>query len=254
MANRLTIRRCAGHTLVEILLALGLSLVILVAVYAALDQHWRYAEAGQRQTERMQVTRALFEQLQADLRAVVFRPVALDPEGVAASGLLTRSAGTVSPLGIRGDAQSLTIQIGPPPADPALGSQRVHWEMAAFEADLEGPSDFATEVADGTASTRTPSTSLARQVQSISSPVTNEELAAMQPNHLVAAEVTAIRFRYFSEGSWFTSWDSAARQQLPAAVEILIDFRQPLSGQPQLPTATSTGEYRLVVPVPVSEA
>ena len=64
----------AGHTLIEILLALGLSLVILSAAYAALDQHWRYAEAGQRQTERMQVTRALFERMSLDLRSVVFRP------------------------------------------------------------------------------------------------------------------------------------------------------------------------------------
>lgn len=232
----------AAHTLIEILLALGLSLVILTAVYAALDQHWRYAAAGQQQTERMQVARALFERLSLDVRSAVFRP-AVD-------------AGRS--IGIKGDADTLTVQVQTTGAQRGRGSRTVCWQMRAVEAgDRDGtridPSRAATGAATGPV-TEHAALGLVRVARDDSSPASLADLKTPAANDLVAAEVATIRFRYFAGGRWFERWDSVGQQELPRAVEITIGFRgagvaeQPAGGR------AVAGEYRVVVPVPAAEA
>ena len=41
------VRTSAGFTLIEVLVAVGTALMLLTAVYAAIDMHWRYENAGQ---------------------------------------------------------------------------------------------------------------------------------------------------------------------------------------------------------------
>ncbi|MDA1052670.1 MAG: prepilin-type N-terminal cleavage/methylation domain-containing protein [Planctomycetota bacterium] len=232
-------RSRAGHTLIEILLALGLSLVILTAVYAALDQHWRYADAGQRQTERMQVTRALFERLSLDVRSVVFRRVA-GPELPMRASDVTR-IDVVQPdelyvgrsIGIVGDGQKLVLQIDAPSGERPVAPQSVRWEIRAASAPGQGTLGLAR---------------IARDTASL------EAAMNVSPQDLLAEEVETIRFRYFARGSWFEQWDSVERQELPQAVEIMIGFRRASAAEPTTSGQTSPGEYRLIVPVPASEA
>jgi Tfp pilus assembly protein PilW len=235
-----------GHTLIEILLALGLSLVILTAVYAALDQHWRYAEAGQRQTERMQVTRALFERISLDLRSVVFRPSA-GPEH--AIGLVDTRIDVAQPdeayggrsIGVVGDGETLVVQTSTPNVEGSSGSQTVRWEVRAVESR--------------TAANQTGETNgLARIARDKATIVSSDAAQAVSTRDLLAAEVETIRFRYFAGGSWLDRWDSVVRQKLPRAVEITIGFRKLNSVDQRVNDKEASGEYRLIVPVPASEA
>ena len=50
-------RPSSGFTLIEVLVAVGTALMLLTAVYAAIDMHWRYENAGQLEMKRGQVAR-----------------------------------------------------------------------------------------------------------------------------------------------------------------------------------------------------
>jgi hypothetical protein len=246
----------AGHTLIEILLALGLSLVILSAAYAALDQHWRYAEAGQRQTERMQVTRALFERMSLDLRSVVFRPDADFPRPTAPSDITRIDVVQRAELyvgrsvGIVGDGQSLVLQVNVPSVERPVGVQTIRWEMQPIQSD-ERNEDYADKSRAGAPADSGQGTlglvRLARREATLDAPET------VSPTDLLAAEVETIRFRYFARGSWFDHWDSVEREELPQAVEITISFGNVTAAKQTASDQKNPGDYRLIVSVPASE-
>jgi len=254
-------RRRAGHTLIEILLALGLSLVILAAAYAALEQHWRFADAGQRQTERMQVTRALFERMSLDLRSVVFRPDA-GPDLAMGTGNNTR-IDVIQPdelyvgrsVGIVGDGRKLVLQIDAPSGERSVGPQSVLWEMRSVDSNLSDE-DYAAKSRAVATPAAEASLGLARIVRDAASleAASWEAAQTVSPKDMLAAEVETIRFRYFARGSWFHDWHSVDRQELPQAVEITIGFRHVIPAEQAANGQTHPGEYRLIVPVPVSEA
>jgi type II secretory pathway component PulJ len=249
--------RANGHTLIEILLALGLSLVILTAVYAALDQHWRYAEAGQQQTERMQVTRALFERISLDLRSAVLRPFNASLPAGPSSGtridvLQPDDFYAGRSIGIIGDGQTLVVQVNTPDAAPAAGSRVVRWAMLALEA--EEPSDEKSAVRRGGERLgERKARGLARIVLDKANGPSLDSPQERSKKDLLAAEVETLRFRYFARGVWFEDWDSVGRQALPQAVEITIGFRSLSSEETQIDGPKRAGEYRLLVPIPAAE-
>ena len=75
MMNTTTVsRHLAGFTLLEVLLAAGLSLVMMVAVYGALDLYWKYTSAGNDRSERWQLIRSLSDLIARDIRGIAFHP------------------------------------------------------------------------------------------------------------------------------------------------------------------------------------
>ena len=250
----------AGHTLVEILLALALSLIILAAVYAALDQHWRYAEAGQSQTERMQVTRALFERISLDLRSVAFRSAAGRQRFARRDGStrvnVVQSIELYSgpSFGIVGDAEKLAMRIDAPGDGPFAGARTVRWEVRTGSSDRrERGRTEASRLADAAPITDEVA-GLARVARADGALASLQNSMPVMPQELLATEVKTIRFRYFARGQWFTSWDSARRAELPRAVEVTIGFHDVMTGAEKSSDANREGEYQLVVPVPASEA
>lgn len=91
-----------GFTLLEIVLALGLSSLLLAALYTALQMHWSSSSLGQVEMERSQVARALFRRIETDLRAVVFRDSALtsSTDDGSSSSSASTSSGSTSSSGI----------------------------------------------------------------------------------------------------------------------------------------------------------
>ena len=65
--------RRGGFTLLEVLLAVGISMLAMAAVYAAMGIHLRFIEAGDNDVERAQLARAVLGRIAEDLRATVFR-------------------------------------------------------------------------------------------------------------------------------------------------------------------------------------
>lgn len=240
-----------GHTLIEILLALGLSLVILAAAYAALDQHWRYSEAGQLQTERMQITRALFEQLSADLRSIVFRPdgseVVVDPIQIDVNQRVEQYIGRN--VGIVGDGEMLVLRTDVPGDERSTGVQTIRWEMQEVA---------SSDRAGAYSANNRPNVVLEQRAFGLARVAQREERLDVanidsKPD-VLAAEVTAIRFRYFAKGTWSEQWDSVEQQKLPQAVEVTIDFREAAAAERPTSDSTRPGKYRLIIPVPVAEA
>ena len=89
-----------GHafTLLEMVLALGLSSLLLVALYTALQMHWSSSALGQVEMERSQVARALFRRIETDLRSVVFRdsPLQSSTDDDSSSSSITGSTGSTT--------------------------------------------------------------------------------------------------------------------------------------------------------------
>jgi len=81
----------AGFSLLEILVALALSVILLGAIYAALDLFWRYSTTGQEEIERAQLARAILRTIEMDLRSVVYKSAT---EGSSSGGGASGSAGT----------------------------------------------------------------------------------------------------------------------------------------------------------------
>ncbi|MED5446782.1 MAG: prepilin-type N-terminal cleavage/methylation domain-containing protein [Planctomycetota bacterium] len=74
-------KTASGFTLIEVLVAVAMALLLMTAVYSAIDMHWRYESAGQMELQRGQVARAVYAQLSMDIRSVQF--AAPDPEEAA---------------------------------------------------------------------------------------------------------------------------------------------------------------------------
>ena len=67
-----TTSRRAGFTLVELILALGLTITLLTAVYSAMELHWKFSTLGRIEVERAQVARQLLTMMSSDIRSATF--------------------------------------------------------------------------------------------------------------------------------------------------------------------------------------
>lgn len=72
--NSDAIRIRAAFTLVETLLALGLAGILLVGIFAAMDQTWKITASGREEMEQAQLARALISKIEVDIRAITFVP------------------------------------------------------------------------------------------------------------------------------------------------------------------------------------
>ncbi len=146
-------RSARGFTLLELLIALSLSLLLLAAVYGALNLYWRLQSVGQADVEQAQLQRAIIRQIELDVGSVIFyepeeeeasatedESMSLDEESTAGSGsssdsMETSDSGTDSEestaveaedaasayvstsMGIVGDSQTLVLHISRPTRD-----------------------------------------------------------------------------------------------------------------------------------------
>ena len=63
----------SGFTLIEVLIALALTVVLLSAVYGALDLYFAYSTAGRNEIAATQLRRALCRRIARDLESVVMQ-------------------------------------------------------------------------------------------------------------------------------------------------------------------------------------
>ena len=114
--RRVRLRGRHGFTLLEMVLALGLSSLLLVALYTALQMHWSSSALGQVEMERSQVARALFRRIETDLRSVVFRdnPLSSSTEDDSSSSSSDTSSSS-STSGSTGTTSGSSGSSSPPP-------------------------------------------------------------------------------------------------------------------------------------------
>ena len=86
---------CAsGFTLLEILLALGLSVVLLVAVAAAIDLYRRMTIAGQEDVSEARLVRAVLRKIESDIRSTVPPQAPVTTASDAPAGTTGSTSGT----------------------------------------------------------------------------------------------------------------------------------------------------------------
>lgn len=99
----------AGYSLLELMVALALSVLLLGAIYAGLDLFWRYSTTGQEEVERAQLARAVLRTIEMDLRGVVYKSADEESSaGGSVSGMGGGSAGSGAAGATSGSASAGT--------------------------------------------------------------------------------------------------------------------------------------------------
>ena len=229
--------RRRGFTLLEVLLASALAVILMAALYVALDVQLRLADAGRESIEQATLTRAIVQRFENDLAGSV-SPVAPAVEtgrsnqsggsGAGAGGTATAGAGAAT-TGAGNIGAATTGMEGEAVTEVVMS------ETIPFQAGVIGESDrltiFAVKVAgqgknlDETGEAPTPADirrvtywatekGLARQElpwltseQLLNSTDPIPEDGKDESDYVIAEEVTRVQFEYWDGSAWADTWD-----------------------------------------------
>ncbi len=280
--TRLCLKSPSGwpaFTLLEVILALALSVLLIAAVGTAIHVHLRLLNSGRTRVEEAQLARALLGQIANDLRgAVPYNPMAAEemvPELPDEEDLLQQAADAGYDIGsvaadqiadVADQAEDLADSAVPPSIPGLYGNST---ELLVDTSRLPRLDQYDAEWADRLSDVKTVAYYIddglmRRELDRATTAWAAEqgqlgdlELAS-QP---IAPEVVAIEFRYYDGAEWVDVWDTAERAGLPMAVEIAIAIRS--SGRAadngsagaslaQLAAENDLLIYRLIVHLPAA--
>ncbi len=227
-------RSPAGLTLLEILLAVALSLFVMAAVYTALLLHLRTAQWGPDQVQSVQSVRALIDQMTRDLRATVLpASVQLGVESSDAESEQTALEETDPyrsfPGGLWGtsDWLELIISVRRPQGDDAEVASLTNVAPIAAASlrrvtyAVTGTADEAAE--SGAGRLRLTRTEVPLEFASIIDEGT-DSVAYKAASEVLADQLSYVQFQYWDDsiGSWTDSWGSDGPIAPPRAVKLII--------------------------------
>lgn len=275
-----------AFTLLEVLLALAIAVLLLSAMYVAVNTHVRLAEAAREVTEHATLARMVFARMSGDILASL-GPVAPDrSQSAAGTGTTaatattgttapttsgTTTAGSTTPttgattttslngsvqfnLGVQGTADRLTLYVSRIPRDSRFLPEAMQTELEPVSSDLRRVTYWLAGGTDAPSG-------LARQVIRL---VTSEDqMAAMPPDladegtYVIAEEVRSLSFSYFDGTSWLDTWDGTqpgsdgtTPMGPPLAIAILIELAR---GRVEGTNGENgTKRYRQVIPIPTA--
>lgn len=254
------VRHTPGFTLLEVILAIGLTSLLLAAIYSALDLYWKYTTIGHEQVERAQIARAVFQKLTQDLHSVTYQQqVAAEEESSGSSSeeeaveiQVTNpdDAYTAGNIGVFGDSQSLVMHTSRPGRPAMLISQNgadsntqsdllsVSWFLAVSGSPgLQGAAgdrfrDMYQSAGGTQGLARLEGDRLAMSKADESADL--EQLA--EQCQLLAPEIGSLQFQYFDGSDWLEVWDSVEYGTVPQAVKVTIGFRDASGAEKVLST------------------
>jgi len=248
--NRRRPTQSSGFTLFEVVLALGLTSLLLAAIYSALDLYWKYTTIGQQQVERAQIARAVFQKITHDLHSVTFVQNTTEEESSSGDSdeesedveiQVTNpdDAYTSGNIGVYGDAQSLVLHTSRPARQALFVSQTD--SSSEIQSDLLSISYFlanaGSEGLAGVVGDRfresvgqgNDTQGLARlegDRLSMSNADESGDLEQLaEQSQLLAPEIGSLQFQYFDGTDWLEVWDSIEYGTVPQAVKVTIGFR-----------------------------
>lgn len=236
--------RSHGFTLLEVLLALGLTGLILVALGMAIDFHFRVLDAGRAHVEEAQLARVLLRRIADDVRAAVHAAVSAEDTSSENSDSTdsTDSTETTDPTetavvhttpGIYGDAYSIQIDVSRLPQPHQLQtllSSVPGSEEAVSLSDVKTVTYFAagsqSTVVSQLPLTSAPERGLMRCEMDRAVAAYQAEQGGLSPADLnavlLAPEVAGLEFAYFDGTQWVDLWDTQQNNGLPVAVRIIL--------------------------------
>tara|TARA_R110002072_G_scaffold303069_1_gene492603 strand:+ start:96581 stop:97549 length:969 start_codon:yes stop_codon:yes gene_type:complete len=257
--------RHAAFTLLEVMLALGLTATLLTAVYSALELHWRFSTLGQVEVERAQIARAIFTKMSADIRSTMYAPPVDEyvPDDTSDTGDDSGTESSTSDadeflvepiveitdpaeaysgssIGIFGDAVSLVLHINRPYRRDAVtdgqmlnpASESNQKSVSYFLAGGEGS---LASMVSGQFQTKQEYDDGIDGLARMSGDRFTLTLADQQGDmiqmasqtKLLAEEINSLSFEYHDGVEWLTEWDSDVQLRVPNAIGITIGFREP---------------------------
>ncbi len=251
-------QRCA-FTLLEMLLATGLSVILLAALWQLFGTYARLFDRGQQQVESSQLARSLMQLFTDDLGAAIQDPIS-GGDTVLSDGQPQRRFGLLgTSTELRVDILRLTPERGNPnpvgramaagDAENAVRVPELRTVVYSFQDILSADGSATDGMVAGAP------TGLVRREMDFETPVgsampgegspmldapgagglfsgdsaggaASDPTATSVPTwddaFISVPEVASISFRYFDGNGWSGSWNSLQRKSLPAAVEVTI--------------------------------
>ena len=239
----------SGFSLIEVLIALALTVLLLSAIYSAVGLHLRFQTAGRGQIYEAQLTRAVIRKMDEDFGGVVLfidqseekdessSVENLDQLDDVSDSALTvgglESAGTPPTFGIVGTADFIHLCVSRPLRDLSYDSIYSESTGSGRSNDLLtvtyglGPVDFDLLVDPGRPKYSNlppvsfegrPETGFARR--SIDLYAFDAATDVLEADHVIAPTITELQFAYFDGTAWLESWDSRLIGGLPLAVRV----------------------------------
>lgn len=255
--KRKTCRR--GYTLLEVVLAVGIGLLVVMALYAALDVQMRYMQTGRNAVEQGKVARGILDRMAKDIRPCL----AVLPE--QKSSPFRRSSGGTMGGGTQPPASPPAETVPGDPMNPE--ATPVAPTTGAFRQAVEFGPDYVTLGVSTTPNYGLaadsgwpggdiryiryyvePGEGLVREVVTLLSGGMADNEAQIE---LLAPEVKSLTFYYFGQTdpnqspSWSSDWPSPSTNGPPAAVRIVLLMEAP-GADGQLREV----KYSMVVSVP----
>ena len=248
-----------GFTLVEVLIALSLTVLLLSAIYSAIDMHIRFQTAGRAEIHRAQLMRAVIRKMDEDFSGIVLVVAQEDEEDESSGGVESQvpttsisdtaltvggleSEGTPITFGVVGTSDIMHLCVSRPLRDLSYDSLYTDSPTSGRSNDLltvtygVGPVDInllfdprQPKYADRDSSqfTSRPLTGFARR--SIDLYAFDAATDTLETEHVLAPEITEVRFAYFDGTVWLDAWDSREIGGLPRAVRVTFGLWQPPS-------------------------
>jgi type II secretory pathway component PulJ len=281
--------RCrTGFTLLELLIAVGLTSVLMIALFSAMSIYFNLQLDSHEEIGRQQVARAVLRQMTRDIQSVVFVKQEVvdeetEDESVATEDLDGNAYGEslIDPetvlmtytSGLVGTASDLQLFISRPDRNLSYVSSQ---ELTSVDqrtgdlllvryllADKSGGglgSKIAEREAPGESSGPVGLVRMAGDLYGLSTAMeSDEEYPQLAAAKLEAREISAMTFRYYDGLAWVEEWDSTARNELPKAIEIKLTIRDSQQSSMAFeddtpdPWALPETIHRMVVPLPLAE-
>lgn len=221
-----------GYTLLEVLIAFGITMLILAGLYAALETQMRQMDEGRSRVERSTLARAIFNRISLDTSSSLtpVQPASSTSSSSSMADLESEGASFVTGpppmhIGVRGDSQQVTVyhtrlnrSVITPPDD---GNGNIN----PFSSDVVRISYFLSSEGG-----------LARQeIRMVTSDLVDDvPMTADEYTRIIAREVESFEVRYFDGSSWQSSWegsepgpDGMTPKGPPRAIEVTLGLRLP---------------------------
>lgn len=258
--------RRAAFTLLELMLALGLTATLLTVVYSSLELHWRFSTLGQVEVERAQIARAILTKISADIRSTMYAPPVDEfvPDdtseddtsddtttgGSDADEFLVEEpilevtdpaeAYSGSSIGVFGDAVSIVLHINRPyrpgtnsdedvlNPESQSNQKSISYFLAGGEGNLASmvAGQFQTEKEYEDGIDGLARMSGDRFTLTLADQQGDMVQLASQTK-LLAEEINTLSFEYHDGVEWLTEWDSDVQERVPNAIGVTIGFREP---------------------------
>ncbi len=234
--------RNRGFTLLEVVLAIGLSGAVLGLLMMAIDLYLVRVDASRTQVETTQLARTLLNQMTSDLQAARYSAPGSNSEEESEESVDTSAVqgvfGTETELRIdrsaawnweslarRMDVANQNVELDSNP-DPKTMPQTVRYllgegrELLAAKQAAQGVSE--QPIATGYAGLYREQLATAAWLEQYAEAEVPLETGDTENADLIAPEVVKIVFAYFDGQELRTEWDSSLEESLPKGVEIRL--------------------------------